>query len=100
MKSWVYGFGAGRNDGRAEMRNLLGGNASFRRDVFTVAGGFPSHIGRTSAQQRNPDPAQEKREAPAAPTLARDPGGSRHQAGDEAGGSVSPEGSVVLHRAG
>ena len=29
-----------------------GGNASFRREVFSVAGGFPSHIGRTSAQRR------------------------------------------------
>jgi hypothetical protein len=34
------------------VRNLLGVNASFRREVFSVAGGFPSHLGRTSAQRR------------------------------------------------
>jgi GT2 family glycosyltransferase len=31
----------------APLRNLLGGNASFRREVFTVAGGFRSGIGRS-----------------------------------------------------
>ena len=25
MTQWVYGFGAGKSDGRADMRNLLGG---------------------------------------------------------------------------
>jgi GT2 family glycosyltransferase len=48
---WVLGCTfTGREPG--PVRNLLGGNASFRRDVFSVAGGFPSHIGRTSAQSR------------------------------------------------
>ena len=48
---WVLGCTfVGREPG--PVRNLLGGNASFRREVFTVAGGFPSHIGRTSAQRR------------------------------------------------
>ncbi|UTM39093.1 glycosyltransferase [Rhodococcus pyridinivorans] len=48
---WVLGCTfTGREPG--PVRNLLGGNASFRREVFTVAGGFPSHIGRTSAQRR------------------------------------------------
>jgi hypothetical protein len=48
---WVLGCTfTGREPGR--VRNLLGGNASFRREVFSVAGGFPSHIGRTSAQHR------------------------------------------------
>jgi glucosyl-dolichyl phosphate glucuronosyltransferase len=48
---WVLGCTfTGREPGR--VRNLLGGNASFRREVFTVAGGFPQHIGRTSADQR------------------------------------------------
>ncbi|AQA02547.1 family 2 glycosyl transferase [Mycobacterium sp. MS1601] len=48
---WVLGCTfVGREPG--EVRNLLGGNASFRREVFSVAGGFPSHIGRTSAQRR------------------------------------------------
>jgi glycosyltransferase involved in cell wall biosynthesis len=48
---WVLGCTfTGREPG--PVRNLLGGNASFRREVFSVAGGFPSHIGRTSAQHR------------------------------------------------
>ena len=48
---WVLGCTfIGRDPG--PVRNLLGGNASFRREVFSVAGGFPSHIGRTSAQRR------------------------------------------------
>ena len=48
---WVLGCTfTGREPG--PVRNLLGGNASFRREVFSVAGGFPTDIGRTSAQQR------------------------------------------------
>jgi GT2 family glycosyltransferase len=48
---WVTGCTfTGRDPG--PVRNLLGGNASFRREVFSVAGGFPSHIGRTSTQRR------------------------------------------------
>ena len=48
---WVLGCTfTGREPG--PVRNLLGGNASFRREVFSVAGGFPSHMGRTSAQRR------------------------------------------------
>lgn len=48
---WVLGCTfTGREPG--PVRNLLGGNASFRREVFSVAGGFPSHIGRTSEQSR------------------------------------------------
>jgi GT2 family glycosyltransferase len=48
---WVLGCTfTGREPG--PVRNLLGGNASFRREVFSVAGGFPSHIGRTSVQRR------------------------------------------------
>jgi hypothetical protein len=40
----------GRAPGR--VRNVLGGNACFRRSVFDVAGGFPSHIGRTAGNSR------------------------------------------------
>jgi glycosyltransferase involved in cell wall biosynthesis len=48
---WVVGCTfRGREPG--PVRNLLGGNASFRREVFDVAGGFPSHIGRTAASRR------------------------------------------------
>lgn len=48
---WVLGCTfTGRDPG--PVRNLLGGNASFRREVFSVAGGFPSNIGRTSSQSR------------------------------------------------
>ncbi len=48
---WTVGCSfVGRDPG--EVRNLLGGNASFRREVFDVAGGFPEHMGRTAADQR------------------------------------------------
>jgi GT2 family glycosyltransferase len=48
---WVVGCTfVGREPGR--VRNLLGGNASFRREVFDIAGGFPSHIGRCAAMRR------------------------------------------------
>ncbi|MGH3611804.1 MAG: glycosyltransferase family 2 protein [Pseudonocardia sp.] len=48
---WTVGCTfTGREPGR--VRNLLGGNASFRREVFDVAGGFPSHIGRSSTSRR------------------------------------------------
>lgn len=48
---WVLGCTfTGREPG--QVRNLLGGNASFRREVFSIAGGFPSHMGRTSADRR------------------------------------------------
>ena len=49
--NWVVGCTfVGREPG--PVRNLLGGNASFRRDVFGFAGGFPSHIGRSATTQR------------------------------------------------
>lgn len=48
---WVVGCTfVGREPGR--VRNLLGGNASFRREVFDIAGGFPSHIGRCAVMRR------------------------------------------------
>lgn len=48
---WTVGCTfTGREPGR--VRNLLGGNASFRREVFDVAGGFPSHIGRSTTSRR------------------------------------------------
>lgn len=48
---WVLGCTfTGRAPG--PVRNLLGGNASFRREVFAVTGGFPIHLGRTSAHSR------------------------------------------------
>lgn len=44
---WVVGCSyRGLPPGRVEVRNVLGGNASFRRSAFTVAGGFASGIGR------------------------------------------------------
>ncbi|MGH4007098.1 MAG: glycosyltransferase family 2 protein [Pseudonocardiaceae bacterium] len=43
---WVVGCTfVGREPGR--VRNLLGGNASFRRQAFDVAGGFSNHLGRS-----------------------------------------------------
>jgi glucosyl-dolichyl phosphate glucuronosyltransferase len=48
---WVVGCTfVGRDPG--VVRNLLGGNASFRRDLFELAGGFPVHIGRSSGKSR------------------------------------------------
>jgi GT2 family glycosyltransferase len=48
---WVVGCTfIGRDPG--VVRNLLGGNASFRRDLFDIAGGFPTSIGRTSLTKR------------------------------------------------
>jgi glycosyltransferase involved in cell wall biosynthesis len=47
---WVVGCTyTGREAGT--VRNLLGGNASYRRDLFAI-GGFASHIGRTASNQR------------------------------------------------
>jgi GT2 family glycosyltransferase len=48
---WVVGCTfVGREPGR--VRNLLGGNASFRREAFDVAGGFSNHLGRSAATRR------------------------------------------------
>ena len=45
---WVVGCTyLGMPESGAPMRNLLGGNASFRREVFATAGGFRSGIGRS-----------------------------------------------------
>ncbi|MEU3839991.1 glycosyltransferase family 2 protein [Streptomyces sp. NPDC028635] len=44
---WVVGCAyKGLPRGRAEVRNVLGGNASFRRAAFDAAGGFATGIGR------------------------------------------------------
>ncbi|MGE0297346.1 glycosyltransferase family 2 protein [Pseudonocardia sp.] len=48
---WTVGCTfVGREPGR--VRNLLGGNASFRREAFVRAGGFPEGIGRSAADRR------------------------------------------------
>jgi GT2 family glycosyltransferase len=48
---WVVGCThVGRNPGI--VRNLHGGNAAFRRDLFDEIGGFPTHIGRSAAGSR------------------------------------------------
>jgi len=45
---WVIGCNyAGMPESRQPVRNLLGGNASFRREVFAVAGGFTFGVGRS-----------------------------------------------------
>ncbi len=47
---WVVGCTyTGMPRVRAPVRNLIGANMSFRRDVFTVAGGFRSDMGRVRA---------------------------------------------------
>ncbi|GAA2624524.1 glycosyltransferase family 2 protein [Streptomyces vastus] len=44
---WVVGCTyKGLPPGRVQVRNVLGGNASFRRSAFDVAGGFATGIGR------------------------------------------------------
>ncbi|QMU71969.1 glycosyltransferase family 2 protein [Streptacidiphilus sp. P02-A3a] len=44
---WVHGATyRGMPTGRARVRNVLGGNASFRRGVFESVGGFSAGIGR------------------------------------------------------
>lgn len=44
---WVVGcYYRGLPPGRARVRNVLGGNASFRREAFELAGGFTTGIGR------------------------------------------------------
>jgi glucosyl-dolichyl phosphate glucuronosyltransferase len=49
---WVIGCTyAGMPAGRAPVRNLLGGNASFLRAVFDKVGGFKSGIGRAQGKR-------------------------------------------------
>jgi glucosyl-dolichyl phosphate glucuronosyltransferase len=50
--AWVVGAAyRGMPETRAPVRNLLGGNASFRRSAFEVAGGFRNGIGRSAARR-------------------------------------------------
>lgn len=49
---WVVGCTyVGMPDHRAPVRNLLGGNASFRREAFGQVGGFRSGIGRAQGKR-------------------------------------------------
>jgi pyruvate,orthophosphate dikinase len=45
MTKWVYSFGAGRNEGRAEMRNLLGGKGANLAEMASI--GLPVPPGFT-----------------------------------------------------
>jgi pyruvate,orthophosphate dikinase len=45
MTKWVYGFGAGKNDGKAEMRNLLGGKGANLAEMASI--GLPVPPGFT-----------------------------------------------------
>src|ERR1700733_10984166 len=46
---WVVGCTyRGMPEFRAPVRNLLGGNASFRREIFAMVGGFKNGIGRSA----------------------------------------------------
>ncbi len=48
---WVVGCNyLGMAQARQPVRNLLGGNASFRREIFGLVGGFHSDVGRSSAK--------------------------------------------------
>ncbi|MFG2536676.1 glycosyltransferase family 2 protein [Streptomyces sp. NPDC048511] len=49
---WVVGCSyRGLPPGRARVRNVLGGNASFRRTAFYAAGGFATGIGRDGGKR-------------------------------------------------
>ncbi|MEV8551906.1 glycosyltransferase family 2 protein [Streptomyces glaucescens] len=49
---WVVGCTyKGLPPGRVRVRNVLGGNASFRRTAFTAAGGFATGIGRDGGRR-------------------------------------------------
>lgn len=49
---WVVGCAyMGMPKSRAPVRNLHGGNASFRREVFDAVGGFSNGIGRSAANR-------------------------------------------------
>lgn len=48
---WVVGCNyLGMAKARTPVRNLLGGNASFRREVFDLVGGFTNDVGRSAAK--------------------------------------------------
>jgi glycosyltransferase involved in cell wall biosynthesis len=50
---WVFGCSYAGQPGRPQrVRNVFGGNASFRRDVVEEVGGFPSALGRRGADRR------------------------------------------------
>ena len=50
---WIIGCRyRGMPESRAPVRNLLGGNASFRRAAFDLAGGFHNGIGRSAGIRR------------------------------------------------
>ena len=50
---WVVGCTyRGLPEGRVRVRNVLGGNASFRRSAFDAAGGFATGIGRREGDGR------------------------------------------------
>ncbi|MEU1182026.1 glycosyltransferase family 2 protein [Streptomyces sp. NPDC005820] len=49
---WVVGCSyRGLPPGRVRVRNILGGNASFRRTAFDIAGGFAGGIGRDGGKR-------------------------------------------------
>ena len=48
--NWVVGCSyRGMPTGRARIRNVMGGNAAFRREVIGAVGGFSTAIGRKRA---------------------------------------------------
>ncbi len=49
---WVVGCNyRGMPESRTPVRNLLGGNSSFRREAFELAGGFQNGIGRSAGKR-------------------------------------------------
>src|ERR1700755_1394771 len=75
MTRWVYSFGGGDNDGRADMRNLLGGKGANLAEMASI--GLPVPPGFTittegcTAFYENGRQYPERVRAPAAEALPR-----------------------------
>ena len=59
MSKWVYSFGAGHNEGRADMRNLLGGKGANLAEMAShrpagPAGFHPHHRGLHRVLRQRP----------------------------------------------
>ena len=50
MTKWVYSFGAGHNEGRSDMRNLLGGKGANLAEMASI--GLPVPPGFTITDRR------------------------------------------------
>ena len=70
---WVHGASyLGMPTGRAEVRNVIGGNAAFRRSAFDVAGGFRTDIGRGAVAGASAGPSRLRRSLTSRPLGAEE----------------------------